>query len=373
MTLFDDWTNRLWPSAFGERPPEGLVRWWRNQLTGCLPKPLRRLLGGPSERLVVEPGGQLAGIWLESENGRTELDPLDLQAPAPPDLSAAKRPDRLVVELRLPAGLALKKIVRLPVGVRENLRQVLGFEMDRLTPFRAEQVLYDCRLRNRDAQLQKLEVELMLVRRDRVEPWIRALTSFNLAPSTVTPADAWPGANLLPQDERGGSSRSGSRLVSVLWALLLLSIAAVMITPLIQKRVVLGSLGVELAQARRHANAVGDLRRELEQTRESALYVVEKRLKTTSVVGVLREVTRLLPDDTWAQQLELKGDRLTLRGESAQALGLIERLESSPMFEDVGFLSPVVQMRQQGRERFHLAARVMDRNSEIETGAPHDL
>ena len=188
-----------------------------------------------------------------------------------------------------------------------------------------------------------------------------------MSPSTVTAAGTWPGLNLLPRTQRGNGSRT-TRITHMLGGLLVILIVATLISPLMQKRSLVDALGTDLARARRDANQVVNLREQVEETLESARFVLDRRLRTRPVLEVLQDITRRLPDDTWVQQLELNGDKLKLRGESAQALGLIERLESSPLLQEVGFLSPVVQMAGSGRERFHLGARLARVQKDAETG-----
>ena len=64
--------------------------------------------------------------------------------------------------LLLPASLGLRRPLLLPAAARERLREVLAFEIERQTPFAAEEVLYDGRLLGTrdDGQLQ---VELVVL------------------------------------------------------------------------------------------------------------------------------------------------------------------------------------------------------------------
>jgi general secretion pathway protein L len=75
------------------------------------------------------------------------------------------------------------------------------------------------------------------------------------------------------------------------------------------------------------------------------------------VIEVLGLVTRLLPDDTWVQQLDIKQDSVELRGVSEQATRLIKLFEDSPNFTDAAFRSPVVQAR--NSSRYHMAAKLL--------------
>ena len=46
------------------------------------------------------------------------------------------------ITLRLAPGMGLGKMLELPLAARDDLDQLLRFEMDRLTPFRAEDVIF---------------------------------------------------------------------------------------------------------------------------------------------------------------------------------------------------------------------------------------
>jgi len=274
---------------------------------------------------------------------------------------AAIKADRKTLVLRLPEGAVLLRRVSFPLGVEENLRQVIGFELDRLSPFSADQALFDYRVRGRRAAERKLDVELVVAPRVRVEPWLKTLGEEGLAPMVVEPADAWPGANLLPPDAR---SKQGWMRNAVNWLLLLALLALLamaLVVPIWEKRSIVTGLSQHLEVLRREAKEILDLRDKLDTNIHSARYVLDKRRKTPRVVDVLDELTELIPDDTWVEQLELRDGNLQLRGESALATALLEKLEGSEFFAGVGFRSPLVQVPTKTVERYHLAVQVVPR------------
>ena len=61
------------------------------------------------------------------------------------------RPASNKVEVWLDKDRALSRVVQLPLVAEENLRAVLGFEMERLTPFKAADVYYEGRIVGRSA------------------------------------------------------------------------------------------------------------------------------------------------------------------------------------------------------------------------------
>ena len=68
----------------------------------------------------------------------------------------------------------------LPIAAEDNLRQVLAFEMDRQTPFKADQVYFDYRLGEREAAARNLQVELIVVPRAPLDADLAKLTAGSL-------------------------------------------------------------------------------------------------------------------------------------------------------------------------------------------------
>lgn len=75
-------------------------------------------------------------------------------------------------------------------------------------------------------------------------------------------------------------------------------------------------------------------------------------------MDLLRELTAILPDDTWLERLQIKGDNLQIIGQSAKASALIGIVDTSKFMNSPGFASPVTIDPRFGKERFMLNARV---------------
>src|SRR5207247_4977095 len=90
------------------------------------------------------------------------------------------------VRLCLAREEALVRRVSLPAATEENLEQVLGFEMDRLTPFRAEDVYFDHRVVGRDPTSGQVHVLLAVARRDLVDSKVERLRAWGANLQGVT-------------------------------------------------------------------------------------------------------------------------------------------------------------------------------------------
>jgi len=100
------------------------------------------------------------------------------------------------------------------------------------------------------------------------------------------------------------------------------------------------------------------LRDQLDKTLESSRMLVRKKQSTPARVDLLRELTVLLPDDTWLERLQIKGDNVQLIGQSGKASALVGIVEASKWLNGAGFTSPVTTDPRTGKERFMLNARI---------------
>ena len=117
-------------------------RWWTGELVQAVPERFSALGGGSrvpqvtieaDELLLVEPRG---AVTPDSRVALEMLEPVRRRA-AVRELLERAGESRGRARLSLAHHEALVRRVSMPAATEENLRQVLAFEMDRLTPFRA--------------------------------------------------------------------------------------------------------------------------------------------------------------------------------------------------------------------------------------------
>jgi general secretion pathway protein L len=87
-------------------------------------------------------------------------------------------------------------------------------------------------------------------------------------------------------------------------------------------------------------------------------FLEEKKKSANSVLDIMLELTLLLPDDTWVSHLELRKDSIHLQGQSTASASLIPILETSRLFQNVTFRSPVTRSKKNDTERFHISAEL---------------
>jgi general secretion pathway protein L len=239
--------------------------------------------------------------------------------------------------------------------VREKLPQVVRLELDRPSPFSADQVVHDFTVAPAAKGDARIAVDLAICKRDRVADWLKRLEEAGSPVDQITWEGAWPKANLLPPEERPRRRQPLINVSRLLAALVLLLSVATVATPLWQKARLLESLDAEVSRVRSQAVEVDEVRQELEKARQGSTVVLQLKWDEPRVIDLLRELTDRIPDDTWVQSLEYQNQEVQLRGESGQATALIGLLEEAPGIEGVSFRSPVTQVARTGKERFNLA------------------
>src|SRR4029077_492379 len=138
--------------------------------------------------MVIKPIGPLSrGIEAVSvslrRNGReTPLGRFGLGATNLAELPPAA--GRTTV-LRLDGQDVLGKTVTLPLAAERELDQVLGFEMDRETPFKAEEIYWNHRVVAAHRQSARLTVRLLLVPKANLAALLRACSEIGIQPNRI--------------------------------------------------------------------------------------------------------------------------------------------------------------------------------------------
>jgi general secretion pathway protein L len=350
-------------------PLERGLRWWFRELRACVPGSRTKTSSMRSRALIVRMFGGVVVFHHRKGRGEIELGRISTDAVessfAQKLLATVRRTARAWrtdVVLCLPPESVLRLRVALPMAAQENLEEVLGFEMERLTAFKASEVYYSHRVVDANPIDKRMTVQLMAVPRVIADAAIVLVRKWGLKADVIT-ADADDMAfdrtmNLLPKP---APARSDQSLGYVLVALIAIAIglaAAQVHLQFRQQATVLAAYETQLAESRGAALRVEKLRTEVSQLLARTRYVAQRKQAQPLVSEMLSEVTQRLPDDTWLSQFQMKKDHITLSGYSASASALIEGLEASEMLSQVRFTSPITLDSRLNVERFNLAAGV---------------
>lgn len=334
------------------------LRWWGRGLLLWLPETLRQRLTPTPVRLVIEARGD--ELVVSEERGRRRRE---LQRIPRADIEAGRvrlpKPQNRQVVLRLDSAETLSRVTSLPLAAENNLYQVVGFEIDRLTPFTLDKLYYDAHVVARQPADKSLKVRFTAVMRGVLDELLGQLKSLGVTPDIVDVAEAAGEVNLLPPAQRPRRGRAARGLRGLLLLLLLVTLALLVLLPIWQQRNVVVGLMPLVANSQQRAETTVALRDQLQDAAESSQFLLQKRNDNVSMLEILNELTLLLPDNTWVEQLIVRDNEIQVRGQSRDATALIGIIENSALFSQAMFRSPVTPDRRTGADRFFLTAQIV--------------
>lgn len=345
----------------------GFLAWWGAGLAAWLPPGWRQLLAASMDRLLLEARGDGLQLRRLGVSGLQDV----ASVPVPPARGEGIDPlsgvlTRQAAELPrwllLPTSSGLRRTLLLPAAARERLREVLGFEIERQTPFAMGDVVYDGRVLGlrEDGQLQ---VELVVVPRARFDAAMAQVGALSpwLAGIDLADADGRPlGVNLLPAAQRHQRENPWRLWNIALAALILLALLLGLSQVLDNRRAAAAQLQVDVAARSAQARTVAQQRQRLVDAVEGGAYLQAQRNARPSVVEVMDELARRLPENTYLEALRIEGGQMTLIGLSNQAAALVGKLEGAKQWHAPalsGALQPDPRTRS---DRFTLLAQLSD-------------
>jgi general secretion pathway protein L len=341
--------------------------WWWSELLGVLPSGLRKALNHQPPALVIERSAAGISIYRQNEGRVEKSETLEGEL----DASAAVTARRLLnwneepaqrTIFCLPSKQVLVKRLSFPIAAEENLRQVLNFEMDRQTPFKADQVYFDYRVVKRDENTKQLDVDFGVIPKALLDKELAELEKLKLNIDTVDAARGQSnsglpqllGLNLLPQAKRHETASGQRRLnfilafsaMALLWTALYMSLGA--------RQQALKDLTALAVKEAGDAKAVEKLERDVREAIVAANFLTEKSCMATKTVDMLLELTQRIPEDTWLERLTMLGDKVQLQGQSNRADKLIAALDQAATVKDAQFQGPIQPDPSTKKERFTL-------------------
>jgi len=320
--------------------------WWVRQMRSLLPG---RAAAAPDAMIVAleswgeDPLTATGAVLRRRGGGEAVAGRLDFSRPWP---AGAVPP---MTGLRLPAGMVLQRDVILPLAAERDLQAVLGFEMDRLTPFEANQVYWGIAGLRRDTARETLLFTLIFVLRQPVERLLEALASINLRPSFV---ESTAGRIELLVN-RGRQSVTRHAWLTLCGVLAL----ACLLIPVIKQQLALDNTAAKLAALAPARDEAMQLRQRL-AVAASGQAAIAAAQASGDALHSLAALTAALPDGTWLTDLTLKSGDLVIDGESSNAAKLISVLAGTPGFHDPKFIAPVTRAMDGSADLFSIHVTV---------------
>jgi general secretion pathway protein L len=347
------------------------INWWVKGLGYLCPTPLRKVFNASHELITIEFNEEKVLLKRFSEDSSEALETKyfetkdELERITVLKWLEDQATNNAQVILIVPDDFFLKKKMTYPKATASNLRQVLSFEMNRKTPFSPEQTYFDYLLIEQNEQTDKVNLELFLVPRNKIDPYLDMLKSWKISLDAIRPVMQYDNCsiNLIAPEERQQSNAESDKMMLILTTATCLLFMLLLYAPIINQNKELKLLESEVAKSRKTALQLQSLKKNKEKLLKQSHFLKNKHINEMSSIKLIGEVTQIVPDDTWLTRFVMKSGELQLQGESSNASSLIQTLESSEYFTGVQFRSPVTQNKLSNKDKFHLSAKFTEKDS----------
>ncbi len=167
--------------------------------------------------------------------------------------------------------------------------------------------------------------------------------------------------NLLPREIRKKPSRAGYYMLTGLAGLVILLAIAWGGGHLFQQQMRLRSVEKEIKQLSLEVASITEMKQHIRDLEEKT-GVLRGIRGRSSVLDILKEMTQVIPETAWVTNFSLTDKGIQLKGFAQSASELISYLESSPLFEDVVFLSAIVKDPKKDMDRFYIGLKPVNLN-----------
>ncbi|MCI8212248.1 general secretion pathway protein GspL [Pseudomonas sp. S25] len=308
-------------------------RLWLVELRACMPEKMQRLL--------IHDTPQHLHAW-------------PLVAPLPVLLSSVQQ------ILLLPSSAVLMQTLQLPLAAARDLNTVVGYELDRFTPFDASQLYFVARQEKRSGAF--IQVTLVAILRERLDAILNECAALGLQPYAVDVGNDESSrlqVDLLPAPLRPRQQRNGLGLQrKLLWLCGGLLLVAMLLW-LNNRQQLLDEMESTVQAQRAQVAQIQKIRQQLTNTRGAASYLIQRKAAQPTFAALLNELTACLPRDTWIDQFEINDSaEVSFSGQSAKASALISRVKDCHSLDNAQFQGVIQPDPQTGKDRFSLRAHL---------------
>lgn len=352
--------------AWSRSPVPGFLRWWGGELAALLPARMRAWLQrGPDVLwLSVRP----AELSVKRGNTGAVLAtipanlPADAQRIAFAGACAGSDPDDRRLVLVIPAESALHRRLVMPVAAAADPRKVVGYELDRQTPFKPDQLYFDVRVSADPAPAGQVVLDLYAAPKAELDPMLERLGAIGVRPDAVdvqTADGSLAAVDLLPFDLHPRRVDRRRRLNWALAAACVVLVVLVLAQWLANRRAALAQMQTQVAAMRAQASRSEQLRAQLAGALAASKFLVKRKAENPPPLLVLDELTRNLPPTAWLDAMTLDDSGgLDIKGEASHAAALVDQLGKSRILQEPKLQGVIQPDPATGKERFEVVARV---------------
>ena len=343
-------------------------RWWKQELDFLIPEKIKHIINENQGVIVIlHKDNKLILFYClgDVEEHLVTLDRMDKTFNIQSLLEKDERLAKAKILIRLSGSDVIQKELSLPVAAKENLEQVVSYELDRYTPFKPEDVYFAIKTMDGVNEVGQIRVKMILTTREILDGLYDDVKTIGLIPLYVDCEESpnsldylEDGYTLLPdilQQKKANIPRLIHGLLMTLTGILLL---LVLVIPVLLEYQSVNELQLKAMSLEKDAKKVKTMQSSIDAVIDETTRLIKEKSVTPDLVDMLNTLSILLKDDTSLSYVQYSDGHLQIQGESPAASGLLAVLETSDMFVNARFASPVTQDRSSKLERFQITVDV---------------
>jgi general secretion pathway protein L len=337
------------------------------ELAGLLPMHWLRAIGLGVDSLTCRRDGHSFALSLDVKGRIEQTQTLALDdfnpirfASVAKQVLGGRATDRVRSELIIDPALALTCNLQIPHAAQRELAGVLTFEVERHTPYRANEVLFTWNIDRRASSEELLAITLTVVPRNVVMPLVDVMRETGVAANTIRIASTdQNGADMTAA--AGMTARPARTLLRTLALTASLLIIAAAAVPYVRQNLTISDLEERIGVARNRVAALASVSDNAARLENASRIVVDAKLSKPSVARILETLSATLPDGTWLRHVGIVDGEVLIEGMTDRSARLVDLLEASPLFASVRYASPVTRERGGQVERFSFSLTLIKR------------
>jgi len=330
-----------------------------NEVTDRLQKraPIRLLDQGGGVYALQRPDGTRdpAPVRIAEADGKPILQPVE----------AAQKLAGADVDVVLPNDeLLIRTLDPLPAESREYLDGIVRHQLERLVPWRADNVLYSYATAPAADGDGRLIVKVAATARSLHAPLLAAVNALNPRKLRVLYSGAAEGGGdiAIPLDRGAASNGEVQRLrygiAGGLAVLVLISAAAFGYLFYSWQQVSDALAAAETSETALRKQLGGRGPQETPASRDLRAILERKKAQPLTVLAI-DALSNALPDDTWLTELQVVDGLVRVSGVSQSVADLVPSVQNAPIFADSTFFSPTTRLANGQGDSFHLQMRLV--------------
>ena len=349
---------------------EKVWRWWLSEFLALLPQAYLRRFVSSRLTLLLRPSETITEIAVMASEKRL------LQEAIPyPDASeemlrrlrdvidGTTRRKRVDVIGVIPARQSLTRPLTLPLAARAHVDEAVRYQIERVSPFKADNTLYDIKQLEGGAGANELRLKLTIVSKASVAELRErsAKFGFRIDHFAIEAPDGAALETLAFAEESASRGKMAFEARALLISAFFLA-ASLVLVPIVGKWQQAKALEMEVGTLKPKAEQVLKLQSERDRIVARRAQMIGLKKAALPPIAVLSKLSELLDDQNFLFDMRMERTAITISGLSFDASKLAQRLGTTETFKSVRFSGPVTRDVQAARDRFTLILEMAARS-----------